>query len=446
MKDLLPVLLGSDANVYGMARSFYMEYGVTSLAIGKGALAATANSKLVKMAVVEPNLEDDAVFVRSLTDFAKAHTGKTLVLVSCGDNYTGLMARARAALEPYYKFACPTPELVAELDTKEFFYQACERHGLSYPRTFGCTNENYKTVELPFPFPCIIKASNSVAYWNCKFPHKKKVFVAYNKEEFDAITAAIYSSSYQDNLVLQEYIPGDDNCMRVLNCYSGLDHKVKLMALGRPLLEEQTPEGIGNYAAIMNVRDDELMEKMKAFLEDVGWEGFSNFDMKYDARDGKYKLFEMNPRPACMTANPAVPSRRRCRRGKSTGIGSNAIGNCWRMSGWRGRIGISDIKANKITPACEPMAVQFTCWGDFFAIFNYCCSVSRLICLSKSELIRWVRLNTSYSAKAFCCACAWLICPLSGRISYRRNARNSLMLAANCSMVKVFSRSIKSSM
>ena len=296
MKDLLPVLLGSDANVYGMARSFYMEYGVTSLAIGKGALAATANSRLVKMAVVEPNLEDDAVFVRTLTDFAKAHTGKTLVLVSCGDNYTGLMARARAALEPYYKFACPTPELVAELDTKEFFYQACERHGLSYPRTFGCTNENYKMVELPFPFPCIIKASNSVAYWNCRFPHKKKVFVAYNKEEFDAITAAIYSSSYQDNLVLQEYIPGDDNCMRVLNCYSGLDHKVKLMALGRPLLEEQTPEGIGNYAAIMNVRDDELMEKMKAFLEDVGWEGFSNFDMKYDARDGKYKLFEMNPR------------------------------------------------------------------------------------------------------------------------------------------------------
>lgn len=296
MKELLPVLLGSDANVYGMARSFYMEYGVTSLAIGKGALAATANSRLVKMAVIEPALEDDGVFTRTLTDFARAHAGKTLVLVSCGDNYTGLMARNRAALEPFYKFACPTPELVAELDTKEFFYKACERHGLSYPRTFGCTCDNYKTVQLPFDFPCIIKASNSVAYWNCHFPHKKKVFVAYSKEEFDAITAAIYSSSYQDNLVLQEYIPGDDNCMRVLNCYSGLDHKVKLMALGRPLLEEQTPEGIGNYAAIINTRDDELLEKMRAFLEDVGWEGFSNFDMKYDARDGQYKLFEMNPR------------------------------------------------------------------------------------------------------------------------------------------------------
>ena len=38
MEQILPVLLGSDANVYGMARSFYMEYGVTSLAIGKGRL------------------------------------------------------------------------------------------------------------------------------------------------------------------------------------------------------------------------------------------------------------------------------------------------------------------------------------------------------------------------------------------------------------------------
>lgn len=296
MTDFLPVLLGSDANVYGMARSFYMQYGLTSLAIGKGALAATSNSKLVRVAVVEPNLEDDAVFVRTLTEFAQKHSGKPLVLLSCGDNYTGLMARNRAALEGLYHFACPTPELVEQLDTKEFFYKTCEEHGLAYPKTHTCTNEDYKTVQLPFAFPCIIKPSNSVAYWNCSFPHKKKVFLAHTQQEFDDICAAIYSSSYQDTLVLQEYIPGDDNCMRVLNCYSGRDHKVKLMALGRPLLEEQTPEGIGNYAAILSIRDDELMGRMQAFLEDVGWEGFSNFDMKYDARDGQYKLFEMNPR------------------------------------------------------------------------------------------------------------------------------------------------------
>ena len=299
MTDFLPVLLGSDANVYGMARSFYQQYGVTSAAICKARLVATANSKLVRIAVVEPSLEDDAVFEKTLIEFAKTNPGKPLVLVSCAAGYTILLGRHREALRPYYHFACPPVETVLSLDIKDNFYKACEAHGLSYPKTATCTADNYRSITLPFDFPVIIKASNSMAYWNCTFPHKKKVFLAHDKAEFDAITAAIYGSSYQDDLILQEYIPGDDNCMRVLNAYCGLDHKVRLLALGRPLLEEQTPEGIGNYAAILSapeVNDAALLERMRAFLEDVQWEGFANFDMKYDPRTGEYKLFEMNPR------------------------------------------------------------------------------------------------------------------------------------------------------
>ena len=135
-----------------------------------------------------------------------------------------------------------------------------------------------------------------MAYWNCRFPHKKKVFVAQNREEFDAILDAIYGSSYKDHLILQEFIPGDDSGMRVMNCYCGRDRKVKLIALGHTLLEEHSPEGIGSYAAIISSRDDALSEQMKNFLEGIGYVGFANFDMKYDPRDGKYKLFEMNLR------------------------------------------------------------------------------------------------------------------------------------------------------
>lgn len=295
--DFIPVLLGSDVNVYGMARSFHEAYGIPSVAIGKGRLNATSNSRIVSVEVVEPNLEDDEVFCKTLIDFAGRYPKEqTLLLVPCGDNYIKLLVRNQDKLRPYYRFECISEELLMRLSIKESFYEVCTEHGFAFPKTTACSYENYKTVELPFDFPVIIKPSNSVAYWNCKFPHKKKVFVAQNKEEFTAILNAIYGSSYKDHLILQEYIPGDDSQMRVMNCYCGSDKKVKLIALGQALLEEHSPEGIGSYAAIINTRDDALAQQMKDFLEGIGYVGFANFDMKLDPRDGTYKLFEMNLR------------------------------------------------------------------------------------------------------------------------------------------------------
>ena len=295
--DFIPVLLGSDVNVYGMARSFHEAYGIPSVAIGKGRLNATSNSRIVSVEVVEPNLEDDEVFCKTLMDFAGRYPKEqTLLLVPCGDNYIKLLVRNQDKLRPYYRFECISEELLMRLSIKENFYEVCTEHGFAFPKTTACSYENYKNVELPFDFPVIIKPSNSVAYWNCKFPHKKKVFVAQNKEEFTAILNAIYGSSYKDHLILQEYIPGDDSQMRVMNCYCGSDKKVKLIALGQALLEEHSPEGIGSYAAIINTRDDALAQQMKDFLEGIGYVGFANFDMKLDPRDGKYKLFEMNLR------------------------------------------------------------------------------------------------------------------------------------------------------
>ena len=296
----IPVLLGSDVNVYGMARSFheaYGQFGVTSYAIAKKALGATSHSKIVKVAVVEPDLEEDEVFVKTLVQFAEEHqNGKKLLLVPCGDNYIKLLVRNQDALRDYYTFSCIDEPLLMQLSIKENFYKVCTDHGFLFPQTTTCSAENYKDIVLPFDFPVIIKPSNSVAYWNCTFPHKKKVFLANNKEEFDAILEAIYGSSYQDHLILQEYIPGEDSQMRVMNCYCGKDKKVKLIALGHALLEEQSPEGIGSYAAIINTVDRRLANQMREFLEDIGYVGFANFDMKLDPRDGKYKLFEMNLR------------------------------------------------------------------------------------------------------------------------------------------------------
>lgn len=293
--SFLPVLLGSDANVYGMARSFHEAYGVRSLAVSKTIYTPTADTKIIDFSL-EPNLENPERFVQKLIEVKREHPDRELLLVPCSDGYVELLVRFQEELRAYYTFNCPTQEALEKLTRKESFYEVCEAAGFRYPRTEIVTCENYRTKELSFPFPVVVKASNSVTYYQCSFPGKKKVFVAQDRAEYDRILAAIYSSEYRDHMTIQEFIPGDDTYMRVLNCYCGRDGKVKLMALGHPLLEDHTPGGIGNYTAILSTCDRELLERFRSLLEGIGWTGFVNFDMKYDMRDGEYKLFETNPR------------------------------------------------------------------------------------------------------------------------------------------------------
>lgn len=106
----------------------------------------------------------------------------------------------------------------------------------------------------------------------------------------------IYTNGYTEDLILQDFIPGDDSNMRVLNAYVDKDHKVKMMCLGHPLLEDPTPQSIGNYMAILPAFSQKLYDTVQSFLEKLNYTGMANFDIKYDPRDGEYKFFEINLR------------------------------------------------------------------------------------------------------------------------------------------------------
>ena len=106
----------------------------------------------------------------------------------------------------------------------------------------------------------------------------------------------VYAAGYPDTMIIQDFIPGDDSYMRVLTNYSDRNGRVTMMCLGHVLLEEHSPHGIGNHAVIITEEDQALELKIKDLLESLHYTGFSNFDIKYDSRDGKYKAFEINCR------------------------------------------------------------------------------------------------------------------------------------------------------
>jgi D-aspartate ligase len=66
--------------------------------------------------------------------------------------------------------------------------------------------------------------------------------------------------------------------------------------LGQPAIEAYAPLELGNYAALLTDYNQEIFDKIKKFLENIYYIGFSNFDMKFDKKSGEYKLLDINPR------------------------------------------------------------------------------------------------------------------------------------------------------
>src|SRR5690606_39205276 len=106
----------------------------------------------------------------------------------------------------------------------------------------------------------------------------------------------IKASGYSDELIIQDYIPGDDTFMWDSVIYANSKGKTQLVTFAQVVLQEHTVTAIGNYTALITRFDKEMMVKLQNFLEAVGYTGFANFDLKYDARDNKFKVFEVNIR------------------------------------------------------------------------------------------------------------------------------------------------------
>lgn len=299
-KKFTPILLGSDINVYGMARSFNEAYGIKVKAMADAQLAATRYSKIVDVELhhgfsADPTFMD---VMRKKMEIYKDHK-EPVILIACGDGYAELLSKHKEELSKVFIVPYIDYGLLEKLISKEGFYEVAEEYGLPYPKTKIITMDDYKSgkyTDVPFQFPVELKPEDPVSWLNCQFEGRKKTFTIHDENEFKDIVGKIYTNGYTEDLILQDFIPGDDSNMRTLNAYVDKNHQVKMMCLGHPLLEDPTPQSIGNYMTILPAYDEELYEQVQAFLEKLNYTGMANFDIKYDTRDGQYKFFEINLR------------------------------------------------------------------------------------------------------------------------------------------------------
>lgn len=300
MKKIIPVILGADLNAYNVARAFHEAYGVKSWCFGRYPIAPTMHSKILHFTAVA-DLENDETALKILKDFEEAHPDGELYLMACTDRYADMLIRLHDQVPRYH---CPLPprDIYQEIQKKASFYKECDKYGIPYPKTVvkdGPVDLSEVSEDaLGFAYPIIIKPSFSSEYFMHEFEGMKKVYVSHSPEESVSIVSEIYSHGYTDKMILQKMVIGGDDHMRVLTCFSDAKGKVRAACLGHTMVEEHAPTAIGNHAAIVteDVTNFPMAKKLIGMLENIGYTGFSNFDIKKDGDTDNYLAFEINLR------------------------------------------------------------------------------------------------------------------------------------------------------
>ena len=296
--SFFPIILGTDMNAYTMSISFHQEYGIKPVLVGKMPIPFTEGSTIIEEIHYDPKIEDHEYFVRYLQKIAATYKKDydDLILIGTNDAYVSFIIENQEILSKDYLFNYIDNQLLPKLYLKKSFYELCAEYGIDAPLTYFYSCQSEEPFVEDVPFPLIVKPSNGIEYYDHPFEGMQKVFKVNNNEELQNVIQKIKTSGYSDELIIQDFIPGDDTFMWDAVYYGNSEGKSQIISFAQVVLQEPTKTGVGNYTALITRHNQEMMEKLVHFMEALDYNGFANFDIKFDQRDGKYKLFEVNVR------------------------------------------------------------------------------------------------------------------------------------------------------
>ena len=298
--DFEILIAGTDANAYYMARCYHEAYGKKANLLGKTPMIYTKYTNILNV-IYNDKIWTEEGFLEAIEDFRLKHPNKKILLISSNETYAAFISKNKDKINEQFVHNYPNIDIINSLIMKETFYKTYENSVLDFPKTVYYDCSNPAEISNDFTYPVIIKPSNVIEYNHISFEGKNKIYKVANKSELEEIVNKIVTNGYTDTLILQEFIPGDDSYLFDSVVYCGKDKKVKLISFAQIGLQEHSKTMVGNAAVLINGFNQygdntEMINTIKTFMENIGYQGFAEFDMKYDYRDKKYKVLEINAR------------------------------------------------------------------------------------------------------------------------------------------------------
>jgi len=212
------------------------------------------------------------------------------VIFPVADDYVEIVSANHQALSGMFRVTTAPPEVTRFALDKRLTYRRANELGIATPWT-SVGNSLAEVEAEGIPYPVILKPAINHHF----FPQTNiKALPAENPSELQRAFAQMNKYIPANEILVQERIPGGgENQFSFCGVFKEGRAYASLVAQRR----RQYPVDFGNASTFVETTSQPIVEAAgKRFLEDVEFDGMAEVEFKFDPRDGKYKILDVNPR------------------------------------------------------------------------------------------------------------------------------------------------------
>ncbi|MGW3119248.1 carboxylate--amine ligase [Streptomyces sp. NPDC001107] len=265
--------------------------GVPMYAITEDRYTPAASSRYLRKAFVWPTTgtEEPARLVEGLLRIGR-RIGRPTVLVPTDEEAAVLIAEHQDELAGRFLFPRVEPLLPRRLASKQGLHELCVEHGIPSPTAaFPQSYDDIVTFAEKARFPVVAK--NREAFVRRKRPAVNGTTRISTPE---GLLRLARDWGECPGVILQEYLPREDAEDWIVHAYFDQDSTPLAMFTGVKV--RSWPPHAGMTANAYVVDNPELADIAARFIKQIGFTGVIDLDLRFDRRDGQYKLLDFNPR------------------------------------------------------------------------------------------------------------------------------------------------------
>jgi D-aspartate ligase len=217
--------------------------------------------------------------------------GSRTILIPTWDEASELVSDAHDALSEWFLLPRQPPGLARSLASKRGMYDLARNHSVPTPgATFPSCVDEVEDFAARATFPVMLKG---ISGNRLQRRTGRKMVIVQRPDELVQLYREMEDPD-DPNLMLQEYVPGGDDVVWMFNGYFDRNSDCLVGFTGRKL--RQTPVYTGATSLGVCLRNDVVAETTRRWMKELGYRGILDIGYRYDARDGQYKVLDVNPR------------------------------------------------------------------------------------------------------------------------------------------------------